>query len=77
MHTSNSATGNCQPNAERSSCNNKAERRTPKTGLENENTATLDTGLYFNKRLHKEYAVAETKARYSNISQADREEACR
>ena len=51
------------PDACSRSPNKNADRITPNTGFIKPNTATLDTGLYFNKIPHKDYATAEIHAR--------------
>ena len=45
------------------SFSNNADKITPNTGFIKPNTATFETGLYFNRIPHREYAAAETSAR--------------
>ena len=40
------------------------ESITPKRGLKNPNMATFETGLFFKRSDHTEYAAPDTNARY-------------
>ena len=56
------------PDACSRSPNKNADRITPNTGFIKPNTATLDTGLYFNKIPHKDYATAVIHARENSMA---------
>ena len=50
------------------SFNSTAERTTPNIGVTKPNIAIFDTGLYLSSIPHREYATADTHARYKSMA---------